>query len=66
MIQKALEIEPDYWKFLWGKGLGCYKQGKFEEAIQLLRRAKEKSYEFNYELHQLIHEVEQAFASQNK
>ena len=65
LIQKGLEIEPDDPELLWGKGWACYKQGKFEEAMQLLRIAEEKSFEFNYELHQHIQIVEQALASLN-
>ncbi len=65
LIQKGLEIDPDDPKFLQGKGWGFYKQGKFEEAEKLLKMAKEKSLEFNYDLYQKIQEVEQILASQN-
>ena len=66
LIQKGLELEPNFWGFLWIKGWSYYKQGRLDEAIQLLKRAEEKSVEFNYELHQQIQEVEQALASQNQ
>ncbi len=66
LIQKGLELYPDNHGFLPAKGWGCYKQGKFEEALQILRKAEEKWASFHYELHQHIQEVEQALANQNK
>ncbi|KPK83207.1 MAG: hypothetical protein AMS27_13265 [Bacteroides sp. SM23_62_1] len=66
LIEKALETEPENWYRLMIKGWGCYKQGKYEEAIQLLRKAEEISIGFNYDLHQQILEVEQALAGKNK
>jgi tetratricopeptide (TPR) repeat protein len=42
LIQKGLEIEPDYWELLLGKGLGRYKQCNFEEAIKLYKGRKKK------------------------
>jgi len=66
LIQKGLEIAPGFLYLLWAKGWGCYKQGKYEEAIQLLRMVKERFGAFEYKLHQQIQEVEQALASQNQ
>ena len=63
LIQKGLELEPDFWGFFRIKGWSYYKQGRLDEAIQLLKRAEEKSLEFHYELHQQIQEVEQALGS---
>jgi len=65
LIQKGLEIEPDFIQLLWAKGWGCYKQGKYEEAIQLLRMTEENLLYLDLELHQQIQEVEQARASKN-
>ena len=66
LIQKGLEIKPNNPGLLRVKGWGCYKQGKFEEAIQLLRRAEEGIPILLFDIHQQIQEVEQALASQNK
>jgi len=65
LIQQGLEIEPDDPGLLQAKGWGNFKRGKFEESIQLLRMAEEKSFEFNYDLYQKIQEVEQILASRN-
>ncbi len=51
LVQKALIINPEYVWPDWIKGRGLYKQGKFEEAVLLLRRAEEKWESFNRELH---------------
>lgn len=66
LIIKGLEFYPDDPEFLLVKGWGFYKQGKYEEAMNLLKRSEEKSVKYNDELHQLIQEFEQALANQNK
>jgi len=66
LIQKALEINPDHAASLQAKGWGCYKKGKYEEAIQLLKRADEEYPIYIFELDQQIQEVKQALADQNK
>ncbi|MCK5375335.1 MAG: hypothetical protein KAJ40_08620, partial [Alphaproteobacteria bacterium] len=67
LIRKGLEFEPDNPGLLQVQGWGCFKQGKFEEAIQLLRLTQEGNIRGSiiYELDQQILEVEQALASQN-
>ena len=37
LIGKALEIRPDYYAFLDTKGWGLYKQGKYREALEILK-----------------------------
>jgi len=66
LIQKALKIEPDNTNFLRRKGWGYYKQGKYEEAIELLRKVEEKEISYVTLTYQYIQEVEQALANQNK
>jgi tetratricopeptide (TPR) repeat protein len=66
LVQKALIINPENAWADWLKGRGLYKQGKFEEAILLLRRAEEKWLSFNRELHPDVQEAEKALANQNK
>jgi TolB-like protein len=65
LIQKILETQQDNWFLLWMKGLAYYKQGNYEEAVELLRRAEE-GIGFNSDLCKQLHEVEQALANQNK
>jgi tetratricopeptide (TPR) repeat protein len=66
IVQKGLEINPDNPNLLVVKGLGYYKQGKYEESLENYRRANEKIEGFNYEVNQFIKEVEQALANKNK
>jgi TolB-like protein len=65
-IQKGLAIQPDNGFLLWVKGRGCYKKGNYEEAVQLLKSAHEKSMGFTLEFDQQLQEAEQALANQNK
>jgi TolB-like protein/Tfp pilus assembly protein PilF len=65
LVQKGLTIQPDNSFLLWCKGLGYYKQGKYEEAIQFLIRAEEIIGLYS-ELCKDLHEAEQALANQNK
>jgi len=40
LINDALKINPDDEFYLWTKGLGCFKQGKYQEALNFLQQAK--------------------------
>jgi tetratricopeptide (TPR) repeat protein len=69
-IHKALDLSkeskrPDPPGILSGLGWGYYKQGKYIEALQALKQAKEGTTLYNHTIHQRIQEVEQALASQN-
>jgi tetratricopeptide (TPR) repeat protein len=66
LVQKGLEIDPDQPDLLAVKGLGYYKQGKYEEALEIYRRADKIDEGFNYEINQYIIEAEQAIANKNK
>jgi len=65
LVQKGLEIQQDNSLLLWCKGLGYYKQGRYEEAVQLLRKINELPG-FISILCQQLKEAEQALANQNK
>ena len=66
LAQKGLDIQPDNLFLLWVKGRGLFKQGNYEEAVQLLKSVQEKSDGFNYDLYQHLQEAEQALANKNK
>jgi TolB-like protein/lipoprotein NlpI len=65
LIQKALTIQHDNMNFLWTKGRSLYKQGKYEEALQVLYQVQKSSGPV-WELNNQITEAEQALANQNK
>ena len=69
-LQKAMvlskEAYGDHHPFvLHSLGSGYYKQGKYSEALQALKKAEENMLIYDHLLHQLILEVEQALADQN-
>jgi len=66
LAEKALIINPENGWADWIMGRGVYKQGNFEEAVILLRRAEEKWLSFNNELHQDVQEAELALVNKNK
>jgi len=64
LTEKGLQLDPENLNLLWTKGLGYFKQGKFEKALTLLKVVEEKDPFFTYSLHQDIQEAEQALAGQ--
>jgi TolB-like protein len=66
LVEKAIDILPDNLILLRLKGRGLYKEGKFEEAVQLLRKVQEEWSETDYDLSIWLPEAEQALANQNK
>jgi len=39
LVEKALELTPDNYIFLHTKGWGLYKQGKYQEAYDILQKS---------------------------
>jgi tetratricopeptide (TPR) repeat protein len=53
LVDKALELKPDFYWYLDAKGWGLYKQGKFDEALKYLEKCIDlsPSYRHNVYLH---------------
>ena len=66
LINRELEIEPDNPYYLDTKGWGLHKQGKDNEALELLNKAWDLSQFYDHDQFLHIQEVEQALASQNQ
>jgi tetratricopeptide (TPR) repeat protein len=66
LISKGLQNWPDNEYFLQLKGWGLYKQGKYEESVQLLSEMWDKNIGFTIELYNHLNEAKQALANQNK
>ncbi len=66
LITRALEIEPDNWKFLYTYGFGLYKLGELKEAQKVLDRSWEIRLSYNHDHYLLLQEVEQAITRQNQ
>jgi tetratricopeptide (TPR) repeat protein len=39
LVEKALELKPDYYLYLHTKGWGLYKQRKYKEALEILQKS---------------------------
>jgi len=60
LVNNALKISPDNVFILWSKGLGYYKLGNYQEALNILQRAKNNWSEINFELDKDIQSVKDA------
>jgi tetratricopeptide (TPR) repeat protein len=66
LIDHALKIAPENWDFLYLKGLGYFKQGKVEEAHEILKKAWDLRPRYHHEHYLLLQEIKQTLASQNQ
>ena len=66
LVNRVLEINPDYYDILYFKGWGLYKQGHLEQAVETLNIAWDKRFSYRHDHYLAIQEVEQALANQNK
>ena len=66
LIHKALEMEPDNEFALREKGIGLYKQGRYEEAVQLLSKLRDKYSSASYEIDSYLEAAKKAVADQTK
>jgi len=60
LIEKALEISPDYSSFLTTKGWGLYKQGKYKEALGVLEKSWELKPVYYHRLYLALEEAKKA------
>jgi tetratricopeptide (TPR) repeat protein/AraC-like DNA-binding protein len=64
---KALELSPDNYTYLHTKGWGLYKQGKYQEAIDVLQKSwnlRMKNAIYNHEAWLHLEAVKKAVANQ--
>lgn len=62
LAEKALEKIPDDSNMLDTRGWGLYKQGKYEEALKILKQSWELRGTYSLEIYQHIQETERAIA----
>jgi len=61
LTDKAIELSPDYYLFYWTKGEALYKQGKYNEALEVLQKSWDlQPYAYIYSLHLFIEQVKEA------
>jgi tetratricopeptide (TPR) repeat protein len=67
LVNKALELTPDYFDYLNTRGWGLYKQRKYEEALEILQKSwdlrREKAV-YNHEAFLHLEATKKAVASQ--
>ena len=63
-IDKALDLSPDNYSYLHTKGWGLYKQGKYEEALNLLEMSWEYKPVYDHGLYLHLQEVKKAIVNQ--
>jgi len=64
LIDKALKIRPESYLYLENKGLGLYKQGKYNEALELLEKSWGLRPVYNHSSYLLLEQVKKAVAEQ--
>jgi tetratricopeptide (TPR) repeat protein len=67
VINKALELSPDDYSFIETKGWGFFKQGKYQEALDLLQKSwdlRRKDAIYNYDAYLHLEAAKKAVASQ--
>lgn len=65
LINRALEISPDNYAYLHCKGWGLYKQGKYNEALQLLEKSWKLKNIYDHDIYLHINEVKKTIAGKN-
>lgn len=65
LTESILALYPEYWPSLDTKGWALYKQGKYEEALSVLKDAWEYKTVYSHSLYLHIQEVEKALEQQN-
>jgi tetratricopeptide (TPR) repeat protein len=54
-------LQRYYYIYYWTKGEALYKQGKYNEALDVLQESWDlKPYAYNYSLHLFIEQVKEA------
>jgi tetratricopeptide (TPR) repeat protein len=66
LADKALELNPDYYSYLHTKGWGLFKQGNFEEALELLNKSWENKQAYDHDIYLHLDEVKMAIGNQLK
>jgi len=67
LVDKALEINPDYYRYLYTKGWGLYKLGEYQEALDLLQKSWDlrlKNAIYNHEAFLHLEAAKKAVATQ--
>jgi tetratricopeptide (TPR) repeat protein len=64
LIDKPLIISPDNYEYLHTKGWGLYKQGKYQQALEILQKGDSLKPVYNHELFLHLEAAKKAVAGQ--
>jgi tetratricopeptide (TPR) repeat protein len=63
LIDKALKIRPNSYRYLENKGLGLYKLGKYKEAVEVLEKSWKLRPVYDHSSYLFLEKVKKAAAS---
>jgi adenylate cyclase len=64
LVDKALELRPDFYWYLDAKGWGLYKQGKFNEALKYIEKCIDLSPSYRHNVHLHLEAAKKAVVNQ--
>ena len=64
LVDKALELAPDNYLYVDTKGWGLYKQGKYQEALEVLEKSWELKPFYDHEVYLHLEAAKKAVADQ--
>ncbi|MFO7933858.1 MAG: tetratricopeptide repeat protein [Bacteroidales bacterium] len=64
LAEKALDSEPDHYTYLDTRGWGLYKQGRYEEAVEVLEQAWELKPRYNHTIYLHLEAARKAHTGQ--
>ena len=64
LVDKALNLRPDYYNYLDTKGWGLYKQGKYQEALETLEKSWNLKPRYNHNIFLHLEAAKKAVAGQ--
>jgi tetratricopeptide (TPR) repeat protein len=67
LVERALKLSPDYYIYLHTKGWGLYKQGKYQEALEMLQKSwdlRRQSAVYDHEAFLHLEAAKKAVANQ--
>jgi tetratricopeptide (TPR) repeat protein len=67
LVDNALKLNPDNYNYMYTKGWGLYKQGKYQEALEILQKSwdlrREKAV-YDHQAYLYLEEAKKAVAGQ--
>jgi tetratricopeptide (TPR) repeat protein len=64
LVDKALNLRPDYYNYLDTKGWGLYKQGKYQEALETLEKSWNLKPRYNHNIYLHLEAAKKAVTGQ--